>query len=156
MTTALIALAVATAATAWVSEILVHSLGAFATAVGLSEFFISVVIVAIVGNAAEHGGAIVIARNGKMRLASEIAISSSAQVGAARHSRRDAALPALLASSGARVPLVGAVRDGSCRGGRRGSRVGRPLEPAGGWDPRPRVRGCGRRLLPRGRHVSIV
>ena len=37
-------------------------------------------IVAIVGNAAEHGGAIVIARNGKMRLASEIAISSSAQV----------------------------------------------------------------------------
>ena len=81
MTTALIVLAVATAATAWVSEILVHSLGAFATAVGLSEFFISVVIVAIVGNAAEHGGAIVIARNGKMRLASEIAISSSAQVG---------------------------------------------------------------------------
>ena len=37
-------------------------------------------IVAIVGNAAEHGGAIVIARKGKMRLASEIAISSSAQV----------------------------------------------------------------------------
>src|SRR3954447_1354905 len=79
--TALATLAVATGATAWVSEILVHSLDAFATAVGLSEFFISVVIVAIVGNAAEHGGAIVIARNGKMRLASEIAISSSAQVG---------------------------------------------------------------------------
>ena len=79
--TALAILGVATGATAWVSEILVHSLDAFATAVGLSEFFISVVIVAIVGNAAEHGGAIVIARNGKMRLASEIAISSSAQVG---------------------------------------------------------------------------
>ena len=77
---ALATLAVATGATAWVSEILVHSLDAFASAVGLSEFFISVVIVAIVGNAAEHGGAIVIARNGKMRLASEIAISSSAQV----------------------------------------------------------------------------
>jgi Ca2+:H+ antiporter len=77
---ALGALAVATAATAWVSEILVHSLGAFANAVGLSEFFIAVVIVAVVGNAAEHGGAIVIARNGKMRLATEIAISSSAQV----------------------------------------------------------------------------
>jgi Ca2+:H+ antiporter len=58
-------LALATGATAWVSEILVHSLHAFATAVGLSEFFVSVVIVAIVG---------------KMRLASEIAISSSAQV----------------------------------------------------------------------------
>jgi Ca2+:H+ antiporter len=80
LTTALIALAVATAATAWVCEILVHSLGAFAKAVGLSDFFIAVVVVAVVGNAAEHGGAIVIARNGKMRLASEIAISSSAQV----------------------------------------------------------------------------
>jgi Ca2+:H+ antiporter len=78
--TALAALAVATGATAWVSEILVHSLHAFAAAVGLSEFFIAVVIVAIVGNAAEHGGAILIARGGKMRLATEIAISSSAQV----------------------------------------------------------------------------
>jgi Ca2+:H+ antiporter len=81
LSTSLVVLALTTGATAWVSEILVHSLGAFATAVGLSEFFVSVVIVAIVGNAAEHGGAIVIARNGKMRLATEIAISSSAQVG---------------------------------------------------------------------------
>ncbi len=79
--TALAALAVATGATAWVSEILVHSLGAFAAALGLSEFFVAVVIVAIVGNAAEHGGSIVIAHNGKMRLATEIAISSAAQVG---------------------------------------------------------------------------
>jgi Ca2+:H+ antiporter len=77
---ALGALAITTGATAWISEILVHSLHAFATAVGLSEFFIAVVIVAIVGNAAEHGGAILIARGGKMRLATEIAISSSAQV----------------------------------------------------------------------------
>jgi Ca2+:H+ antiporter len=80
LATSLVALAVATGATAWVCEILVHSLGAFAKAVGLSDFFIAVVVVAVVGNAAEHGGAIVIARNGKMRLASEIAISSSAQV----------------------------------------------------------------------------
>ena len=78
--TALATLAVATVATAFVSEILVHSLDAFAKAVGASEFFIAVVIVAIVGNAAEHGGAVVIARTGKMKLASEIAISSSAQV----------------------------------------------------------------------------
>jgi Ca2+:H+ antiporter len=77
---ALGALAAATGATAWVSEILVNSLHAFASAVGLSEFFIAVVVVAIVGNAAEHGGAILIARAGKMRLATEIAISSSAQV----------------------------------------------------------------------------
>jgi Ca2+:H+ antiporter len=63
-----------------ISEILVHSLVPFADAAGLSEFFISVVIVAIVGNAAEHGGAVVIARRGKMKLATEIAVSSSAQV----------------------------------------------------------------------------
>jgi Ca2+:H+ antiporter len=76
----LVALGAATALTAIVSEILVHSLDSFAHAVGASEFFIAAVIVAIVGNAAEHGGAIVIARAGKMKLASEIAISSSAQV----------------------------------------------------------------------------
>ena len=63
------------------SEILVHSLDAFAKAAGLSEFFISIVIVAVVGNAAEHGGAVVIARKGKMKLATQIAITSSAQVG---------------------------------------------------------------------------
>jgi len=80
MAVALTALGIATVATAWISEILVHSLHAFATAVGLSEFFIAVVVVAIVGNAAEHGGAIVIAYAGKMRLATEIAVSSSAQV----------------------------------------------------------------------------
>lgn len=77
---ALTALGLATALTALVSEILVHSLDGFARSAGLSEFFIAAVIVAIVGNAAEHGGAIVIALRGKMELASEIAISSSAQV----------------------------------------------------------------------------
>jgi Ca2+:H+ antiporter len=78
--TALGVLAAATVVTAVVSEILVHSLDAFAAAAGLSEFFIAAVIVAIVGNAAEHGGAIVIARRGKLPLATEIAASSSAQV----------------------------------------------------------------------------
>jgi Ca2+:H+ antiporter len=76
----LLVLGVTTVVTALVSEILVHSLQAFAEAAHLSEFFISIVIVAIVGNAAEHGGAVVIARRGKMKLATEIAISSSAQV----------------------------------------------------------------------------
>ena len=65
---------------ALISETLVHTLDGFAHAAGLSQFFIAAVIVAIVGNAAEHGGAIVIAMRGKMRLATEIAISSSAQV----------------------------------------------------------------------------
>jgi len=78
--TALAWLTVATVATAFVSEVLVHSLSAFGHTVGLSEFFIAVVIVAIVGNAAEHGGAIVIARKGNIQLATEIAITSSMQV----------------------------------------------------------------------------
>jgi len=78
--TALGALAAATVVTAFVSEILVHSLHSFAHAAGLSEFFVAAVIVAIVGNAAEHGGAVVIAHRGKLDLASEIAVSSSAQV----------------------------------------------------------------------------
>lgn len=77
---ALSVLAGATAATALVSEILVRSIDAFGHAVGLSQFFISAIIVAIVGNAAEHGGAVVIAARGKLKLASEIAVTSSAQV----------------------------------------------------------------------------
>jgi len=76
----LAALAAATLATAIVSEILVHSLEEFGHAVGLHEFFIAAVIVAIVGNAAEHGGAVVIAHRGDTVLATEIAITSSMQV----------------------------------------------------------------------------
>lgn len=77
---ALAVLAAATVATALISETLVHSLHSFAESAGLSEFFIATVIVAIVGNAAEHGGAIVIASRGKLPMATEIAVSSSAQV----------------------------------------------------------------------------
>jgi Ca2+:H+ antiporter len=77
---ALAVLGATTVVTAIVSEILVHSLDGFADAAGLTQFFIAAVIVAIVGNAAEHGGAIVIAHRGKLRLASEVAVSSSAQV----------------------------------------------------------------------------
>ncbi|HET7743181.1 MAG TPA: calcium/proton exchanger [Gaiellaceae bacterium] len=80
LTTSLVALGIATVATALVAEILVGSLEAFAEKAGLSDFFVAAVIVAIVGNAAEHGGAIVVAHRGKIALASEIALSSAAQV----------------------------------------------------------------------------
>jgi Ca2+:H+ antiporter len=76
----LFALAAATVATAFVAEILVGSLEAFADKAGLSDFFVAAVIVAIVGNAAEHGGAIVVAYRGKIALAAEIALASAAQV----------------------------------------------------------------------------
>jgi len=80
MRTGITVLAVAAVATAFVSEALVGSLEGFGHALGWSDFFIAVVIVAIVGNAAEHGGAIVVAHRGRTKLASEIAISSAAQV----------------------------------------------------------------------------
>jgi Ca2+:H+ antiporter len=80
MKTAIIVLAVSATATAFVSEALVGSLEGFGHALGWSDFFIAAVIVAIVGNAAEHGGAIVVASRGRTKLASEIAISSAAQV----------------------------------------------------------------------------
>src|SRR5262249_14732831 len=73
-------LAVATAATALVAEILVGSIEAFADKLGLTDFFVAAVIVAVVGNAAEHGGAVIVARRGKIMLATEIATSSAAQV----------------------------------------------------------------------------
>jgi Ca2+:H+ antiporter len=125
LSVALIALAAATGATAWVSEILVHSLHAFAAAVGLSEFFIAVVIVAIVGNAAEHGGSILIARGGKMRLATEIAISSGAQVALlvvpvvtllsllfTHHLALSFRWTELVAMAGATVVVAATIRDG--------------------------------------------
>jgi Ca2+:H+ antiporter len=76
----LVILAAATVVTALVAEALVGSIETFAHEVGLSEFFVSAIIVAIVGNAAEHGGAVVVAARGKIKLAAEIALSSSAQV----------------------------------------------------------------------------
>jgi Ca2+:H+ antiporter len=77
---ALAVLGAATVVTGFVAETLVHSLTVFSNDLGLSEFFVAAVIVAIVGNAAEHGGAVVVAYGGNIRLAAEIALASSAQV----------------------------------------------------------------------------
>jgi Ca2+:H+ antiporter len=73
-------LAVATVLTALIAEALVSSIETFADKAGLTDFFVAAVIVAIVGNAAEHGGAVVVAYRGNVRLAAEIALASSAQV----------------------------------------------------------------------------
>jgi Ca2+:H+ antiporter len=78
--TALGVLAVTTVVTALIAEIVVGSIEVFAHEVGLTEFFVAAVIVAIVGNAAEHGGAVVVAYRGRIKLAAEIALASSAQV----------------------------------------------------------------------------
>jgi Ca2+:H+ antiporter len=78
--TALLVLGLATVVTALIAEILVGSIDVFAEEAHLSEFFVAAVIVAIVGNAAEHGGAVVVAARGQIKLAAEIALASSAQV----------------------------------------------------------------------------
>jgi Ca2+:H+ antiporter len=78
--TSVIALAVAGIAVGVMSEILVGSIEAASDSVGLSEFFIGVIVVAIVGNAAEHWVAVLVAIKNKMDLSVNIAIGSSAQV----------------------------------------------------------------------------
>ena len=75
-----IALAIAGVAVGGMSEILVSSISEASKTVGLSEFFVGVIIVAIVGNAAEHWVAVLVAYKDKMDLAVNIAIGSSAQV----------------------------------------------------------------------------
>ncbi|HKN94981.1 MAG TPA: calcium/proton exchanger [Thermoleophilaceae bacterium] len=75
-----IVLALAGIGVAVMSELLVGSIEHAAKSVGLSQFFIGVVIVAIVGNAAEHWVAVVVALKDKMDLAVNIAVGSSAQV----------------------------------------------------------------------------
>jgi Ca2+:H+ antiporter len=62
------------------SEILVGSITEASESIGLSQFFVGVIVVAIVGNAAEHWVAIYFAMRDKMDLAVNIAIGSSAQI----------------------------------------------------------------------------
>jgi Ca2+:H+ antiporter len=76
----IIMLAIAGVAVGVMSEILVGSISEAAEGVGLSEFFIGVIVVAIVGNAAEHWVAVLVARKDKMDLAVNISIGSSAQI----------------------------------------------------------------------------
>jgi Ca2+:H+ antiporter len=73
-------LALAGALVGVMSEILVGSIEDASKQIGISEFFVGVFIVAIVGNAAEHYVAVVVAHKNKMDLAVNIAIGSSAQI----------------------------------------------------------------------------
>jgi Ca2+:H+ antiporter len=78
--TAVGVLGLATVVTALLTETLVGTLQAFADRAHLSEFFVAIVIVAIVGNATEHGSAVLLARRGRVKLAVEIPLASSAQI----------------------------------------------------------------------------
>ncbi len=73
-------LAGATALIAWMSEILVGSVQEAAKELGMSSVFVGVIVVAIIGNAAEHSTAILVARKNRMDLSLGIAIGSSIQI----------------------------------------------------------------------------
>ena len=73
-------LAIAAVLVGLMSEILVGSISEASHDIGLSEFFVGVFVVAIVGNAAEHWVAVLVAAKDKMDLAVNIAIGSSAQI----------------------------------------------------------------------------
>lgn len=73
-------LAVAGIAVAGMSELLVGSIEATAQKLGLTEFFLGAIVVAIVGNAAEHWVAVAVARKDQMNLAVNISVGSAAQI----------------------------------------------------------------------------
>ncbi|BBI34553.1 calcium/proton exchanger [Cohnella abietis] len=73
-------LVVATVMVAFISEWLVHTLDTFSSRFGLSELFVGAFVVAIVGNAAEHSAAVMLALKNKMGAAVEIAVGSSLQI----------------------------------------------------------------------------
>jgi Ca2+:H+ antiporter len=77
---AALVLAVSTGLVALVSELFVGSISAAKETLGLSEFFIGVVIVAVVGNAAEHATAVSAGQQNRMDLAMAIAVGSSTQL----------------------------------------------------------------------------
>jgi Ca2+:H+ antiporter len=73
-------LGIAATLTGFVSEILVHAVDAAGTEMGVGKVFMGVVVVAVVGNAAEHSTAVLVAMKNKMDLALGIAMGSSMQI----------------------------------------------------------------------------
>ena len=73
-------LVVATGLVAWMSELLVSAVEPASQALGLTEVFVGVILVAIVGNAAEHSTAVLVALKNQMDLAFHIAVGSSMQI----------------------------------------------------------------------------
>jgi Ca2+:H+ antiporter len=80
MPTAIIGLAGASVLAAWMSEILVGVAEGTGKALGMSQIFIGIVFLAIIGGAAESASAIAVARRDKMDLSVGIALGSSIQI----------------------------------------------------------------------------
>jgi Ca2+:H+ antiporter len=78
--TALIVLGLSTVGVALLSEILVGAVEPLVEQLGISEFFIGIIFIPIIGNVAEHLVAVQVAIRNKMTLSVEIAIASSLQI----------------------------------------------------------------------------
>jgi Ca2+:H+ antiporter len=76
----LVVLLTSTAGVAWMSELLVGSVEPAAQSLGMNQVFVGVIVVAVIGNAAEHGTAVMMALRNKMDLAVHIAVGSGIQV----------------------------------------------------------------------------
>ena len=76
----LILLVAATVGVAWLSKALVHGAEGTIQSLGVSEFFLGIILVPIIGNVAEHLVSVQMAIKNKMDLSTEIAISSSLQI----------------------------------------------------------------------------
>jgi Ca2+:H+ antiporter len=77
---AILVLALATAGTVVESELLVHSIEPVTLTLGLSQTFLGLIVIPLIGNAAEHATAVTVARKGKLDLSLQIALGSSTQV----------------------------------------------------------------------------
>ena len=77
---ALLVLGVATLGVVWMSEILVRQVEPVVASLGVSEFFLGVILVPLIGNVAEHLVAVSVAWKNHMTLSVEIAVGSSLQV----------------------------------------------------------------------------
>ena len=73
-------LVIATVLVAIESEFLVSGIESITSSLGLSEFFVGIILIPIIGNAAEHSTSVVMAMKNKMDVALEIAIGSSLQI----------------------------------------------------------------------------
>jgi Ca2+:H+ antiporter len=78
--TAVIVLALATLAIVFLSEALVGSVEVLVAQYGLSEFFLGIILIPLIGNVAEHYVAVTLAHRNKMDLSVEVAVSSSLQI----------------------------------------------------------------------------
>jgi Ca2+:H+ antiporter len=78
--TALIVLALATLGVVVASEILVGAVEPVVASLGVSEFFLGIILIPLIGNVAEHLVAVQVAGRNQMDLSVEIAVSSSLQI----------------------------------------------------------------------------